>query len=490
MSLRGFLPGLALVASLSCEPDGPGPLVFQNRALRIFASGGLAGADSCSAGSAGLDTWCAFFGQKTSNTRGTDLWVVNASHFGGGSYPRCDGSDRDCRLIARGDHIVHWGFVGDTLLVDAVEEAAPAADRTANPVLAWRPDWDQAQTQTDVAVLGCWVDPQSKGVACLEPDGDGKPGVFRAGRLSTSNQRLTLIPGGRATPQFLPKSDGVVIAGASNLQRLDLTSGQVQSLTLPAETNFSVTDDEKWLLLPGKSRDDGTQETTLWALPFPNGGAKKALISHVTKHRWVRVPHGRGREVAAQVNDSSGQQRMWLAGPADDGSAITLDLGPWVDGTSSVTFDDAGFATLTGSDGVQLVALAANGPICKLAASGEPITQAVAVPSRNLALWTRGQTGHPTQGVRAPLDACDQSTVFANDAQKLQVAGAHLLFSDSTQHLRALQLLAADAEPVTIRDPDEVVTRWDYAPSADVLFLLMTSIFQATPQLFILAHPF
>jgi hypothetical protein len=154
----------------SCNLPGPSgnAVILQNGAVRIVDQASLAGKTPCSEGRGGLDRWCVFFKQKQSATRGQDVWAVNVSRIGRGENVQCNQPSPACVEVATGDHVVHWGFVADTLVIDGVPPGTSVSARVSAPVTAWRPDWESAVAVTSNPVSGCWVDVATESVACVE----------------------------------------------------------------------------------------------------------------------------------------------------------------------------------------------------------------------------------------------------------------------------------------------------------------------------------
>jgi hypothetical protein len=109
------------------------PSILQNGAVRIVDQASLAGKTPCSEGRGGLDRWCVFFKQKQSATRGQDVWAVNVSRIGRGENVQCNQPSLGLRGDRLGDHVVHWGFVADTLVIDGVPPGTSASARVSAP---------------------------------------------------------------------------------------------------------------------------------------------------------------------------------------------------------------------------------------------------------------------------------------------------------------------------------------------------------------------
>jgi hypothetical protein len=106
-------------------------------------------------------------------------------------------------------------------------------------------------------------------------------------------------------------------------------------------------------------------------------------------------------------------------------------------------------------------------------------------------IWVDAAVGTAGTGFRGSIADCSRAQVFASSVANLQVERSHdLLFLDSAKHLYHLDLSVPGAQPVSMRDPDEVVYRWAYAEGDDVLMLEMTSSFDTALRLYALRHPF
>ena len=493
---------------------------MQNGAVRIVDQASLAGGNPCSEGRSGLDRWCVFFKQKQSATRGQDVWAVNVSRMGRGEDVQCNQPSSACVSIALGDHVVHWGFVADTLIIDGVPPGAGAAARVSAPALAWRPDWGSAVAVTRNPVNGCWVDVATESVACLEEsagggdasvtnssdDDAGTPapavadaaaadaaGTFWAGRLTQGRRSLTVVPQGREMVQALAASDSVLILLSPGGARLHLDSGTVETLPTQINSQFGVTPDQAWLLwlVNQKSKLSGTR--SLVAAPFPAGGTRHALLGDVFRHHFVDGPRAAGADVVAIAAAADGTNHLMIAGPDASGAALSMDLGSWI-GTTTDTLNASsggGWAMVTDTQGTALISLLAPGPPCSLASSAIPFSQVLTVPAHDSVFWVDAAAGAAGNGYRSTLSVCSPANTFATSAASLALAADHhLLYLDSAKHLMHLDLATPDAAPGTMRDPDEVVYRWAYVPGEDLLLLDMTSSFDTAERLYVLRHPF
>lgn len=502
---------LVVVAVASCNLPAPsGTAVhLQNGAVRVSDQGSLAGQTPCSTGAGGLDRWCAFFKQAQSSTRGQDVWAIDVSRIGRGEDVQCNASGPACVLVAAGDHVVHAGFVGDTLIVDAVP--AGGGVRMLTPVVAWRPDWDQPQTLTEQPASACWSDDVTQAIACLEGDGDQgvaadggadvtpvdaastSAGVFRAGRLSRQQRSLVVVPQGRAMAQALPASDRLLVLLASGVAALDLGSGQVTTLSGLPSGGFAVTPDEHWSLSFINQKTDPAGTHSLVASPFPGGGPHHVLLPEVSRHAFAEGPRATGSDVMAVAAAADGTSHLVLAGPDASGAAVTRDLGAWagagagkLDATSA-----GGYAVVADTQGTLVLSLLGSGMPCALRGGVFPAAQVLTAPAVDQVLWVAAAAGSAGPGYRSSLATCAAGTSFSASATALQLDGsARLLFLDAQKHLLGLDLTMPAAVASSMRDQDEVVYRWAYVAADDVLMLEMTSIFDTETRLYALRQPF
>jgi hypothetical protein len=506
----------ALLAMASCNLPGPSgnTVILQNGAVRIVDQASLAGKTPCSEGRDGLDRWCVFFKQKQSETRGQDVWAVNISRLGRGEDVQCNQPSPACMEVATGDHVVHWGFVADTLIIDGVPPGTSASARVSAPVTAWRPDWESAVAVTSNPVSGCWVDATTESVACVEQGAGGldasaadsadadasasdagttEPGTFFAGRLTQSHRALTVVPQGRELVQALPASDSLLIYLSPGGARLHLDSGSVDILPAQINSQFAVTLDEVWLLWLINQKVNTAGTRSLVAAPFPAGGTRHVLLGDVFRHHFVEGPRAAGADVVAIAAASDGANHLMVAGPDATGAALWMDLGPWA-GTTTDKLDatsGGGYAVVADTQGTALLSLLAPGPPCFLGASTIPSSQVLTVPGHDSALWVDAAAGAAGTGYRSKLSECSAAQIFATSATSLEVdADRYLLYIDSSKHLMRLDLATPGATPVSMRDADEVVYRWAYVPGEDLLLLDMTSVFDTTERLYVLRHPF
>jgi len=489
-------------------------VILQNGAVRIADQASLAGKSPCSEGRAGLDRWCVFFKQKQSATRGQDVWAVNVSRLGRGENVLCNQPSPACVEVAPGDHVVHWGFVADTLVIDGVPPGTSASARVSTPVSAWRPDWDSAVAVTSNPVSGCWVDVATESVACVEPSTGGldasaadspdagtpasdagttEPGTFYAGRLTQSRRALTMVAQGRELVQALPASDSLLIYLSPGGARLHLDSGSVDILPTQINSQFAVTPDESWLLWLINQRVNTTGTRSLVAAPFPAGGTRHVLLGDVFRHHFVEGPRAAGADVVAIAAAADGTNHLMIAGPDANGAALAMDLGSWT-GTTADKLDASsggGYAVVADTQGTALLSLLSPGPPCLLGTSAIPSSQVLTVPSHDSVLWVDAAAGAAGTGYRGKLSDCAAARTFATSATSLELdADRYLLYLDSSKHLMRLDLAAPDATPVSMRDADEVVYRWAYVPAEDLLLLDMTSVFDTTERLYVSHHPF
>jgi len=490
----------------SCNLPGPAgnAVILQNGAVRIVDQASLAGKTPCSEGRAGLDRWCVFFKQKQTATRGHDVWAVNVSRLARGENVQCNQPSPACVEVAPGDHVVHWGFVADTLVIDGVPPGTSASARVSAPVTAWRPDWQSAAAMTSNPVNGCWVDVATESVACVEqgageldastPDaGTTELGSFYAGRLTPSRRALTVVPQGRELVQALAASDSLLIYLSPGGARLHLDSGSVDILPTQINSQFAVTPDERWLLwlINQKVNTSGTR--SLVAAAFPAGGTRQVLLGDVFRHQFVEGPRAAGADVVAIAAAADGTNHLMTAGPDAAGAALSMDLGSWT-GTTADKLDASsggGYAVVADTQGTALLSLLAPGPPCFLSASTMPSSQVLTVPGHDSVLWVDAAAGVAGTGYRGKLSDCSAAQTFATSATSLELdADRYLLYLDSSKHLMRLDLAAPGATPVSMRDADEVVYRWAYVPGEDVLLLDMTSVFDTAERLYVLRQPF
>lgn len=510
----------------SCNLPGPSGSVvhLQNGAVRIVDQANLAGKTPCSEGRGGLDRWCVFFKQKQSATRGQDVWAVNVSRIGRGENIQCNQPGPACVSLAVGDHVVHWGFVGDTLIIDGVPSGTSASAQVPAPVTAWRPEWDSAVTVTSNPVSACWVDVATESVACVEQGATGidasaidatatdasatdgstfdasvtdasaaAVGTFYAGRLTQSRYALTVVPQGRAQVQALVASDSLLVLLSPGVARVHLGSGTAEILPVQNNSLFGVTADENWLLwlINQKANLAGTH--SLVAATFPEGGTRHVLLGDVFRHHFVQGPRAVGADVVTVVANADGTNHLMLAGPDPSAAPLTTDLGPWT-GTTTDKLDATsgrGYAVVADTQGTAVLSLLGPGPLCFLGTSVVASSQVLTVPGLDAALWVDAAAGAAGTGYRSTLATCATAAAFASSATSLEVeAGQHLLYLDSAKHLLHLDLAAAGATPTSMRDPDEVVYRWAYVDREDVLLLEMTSAFDTAVRLYALRHPF
>jgi hypothetical protein len=492
---------LAFAIGPSCNLPGPeGNAVYlQNGAVRIVDQGNLAGQTPCSEGRGGLDRWCVFFKQKQTETRGQDVWAVNVSRIGRGENVQCNQPGPACVSLATGDHVVHWGFVADTLIIDGVPAGTSAANLMPTPVTAWRPDWASPVTVTSEPVSACWTDATTESVACVEPGAASDAsandaGTFYAGRLTQTQHSLTVVPQGREAVQALTTSDCLLVwLSPSGAARVHLGSGTVEVLPAEITSAFNVTPDEKWFLWSIGQKSDLTGTHSLVATAFPQGGARHVLLGDVARHHFVQGPRAAGADVVAITTSTDGADNLMLTGPDSNGTSLSTDLGAWM-GTTTSTLDATsadGFAVVADTQGTAVVPLLASGEPCFFGTSVIPSSQIVMVPSLDSALWVDAAAGVAGIGYRRTLATCAKAVKFAASAMALEVESEnHLLYLDSAKDLYRLDLSVAGAVPTSMRDPDEVVYRWAYAAADDVLLLEMTSSFDTAIRLYALRNPF
>ena len=501
-------------------------MILQNGAVRIVDQASLAGKTPCSEGRGGLDRWCVFFKQKQSATRGQDVWAVNVSRIGRGEDVQCNQPGSACVQVALGDHVVHWGFVADTLVIDGVPPGTIATARVSAPVTAWRPDWESAVAVTVNPVSGCWVDAATESVACVEQGAGGLDasagdfseidagtttdatnadasasdagaialGTFYAGRLTQSRRALTVVPQGREEVQALAASDSLLVFLSSDGgARVHLDTGSVEVLPTQINSQFGVTPDESWLLWLVNQKTNVTGTRSLVASPFPAGGTRHVLLGDVFRHHFVDGPRAAGADVVAIAGASDGTNHIMVAGPDTAGAALWTDLGSWT-GTATDRLDASsggGYAVVADTQGTALLSLLAPGPPCFLTTSTIPSAQVLTVPSLDSVLWVDAATSVAGTGYRGELSACSVAETFATSAMSLELdADRYLLYVDSARHLMRLDLAAPAATPVSMRDADEVVYRWAYVNEEDLLLLDMTSVFDTAERLYVLRHPF
>ena len=474
-------------------------MILQNGAVRIVDQASLAGKTPCSEGRGGLDRWCVFFKQKQSATRGQDVWAVNVSRLGRGENVQCNQPSPACVQIALGDHVVHWGFVADTLVIDGVPPGTAATARVSAPVTAWRPDWDGAVAVTNNPVSGCWVDVATESVACVElgagiPDaGTTELGTFYAGRLTQSRRTLSVVLQGREAVQALAPSDSLLVFLSPGGARLHLDTGNIEILPTQINSQFAVTPDESWLLWLVSQRGDISGTRSLVAAPFPAGGTRHVLLGDVFRHHFVDGPRAAGADVVTIAAASDGTNHLMIAGPDRAGAALSMDLGSWT-GTTTDLLDassDGGYAVVADTQGTAWLSLLAPGPPCFLGASAIPSSQVLTVPGYDSVFWVDAATGVAGVGYRGTLSACSAATTFAPSVASFELdADRYLLYVDSAKHLMRLDLAAPGAAPVSMRDADEVVYRWAYVHGEDLLLLDMTSAFDTAERLYVLRHPF
>jgi hypothetical protein len=495
----------SVVAFLLASCHWPGPegdaVVLQNGAVRLVEQGNLAGSAPCSEGRGGLDRWCVFFKQKQSNTRGQDVWALNVSRVGRGEDTGCDTPGPGCVQIASGDHLVHWGFVADTLILDGAPAAAMVAAQLHVPVTAWRPGWASAVAVTVNPVSACWTDVATESVECIEASSGGldaavdlataPPGTFYAGRLTLSRATLTVVPEGRTLVQALAASDSLLVDGSSGIARVHLDSGTTEVISAQVGSVLGVTPDERWFLSSTVQKSDVTGTRSLVAAPFPQGGARHVLLGNVLRHALVQGPRATGADVLAVSVASDGVNHLFLVGPDATGAPVSTDLGPWA-GTSTDNLDASsggGYALVADTQGTVVLSLLAPGLPCVLGTSTAPLSQVATAVDE--VIWVDAAVGTAGTGFRGSIADCSRAQVFASSVANLQVERSHdLLFLDSAKHLYHLDLSVPGAQPVSMRDPDEVVYRWAYAEGDDVLMLEMTSSFDTALRLYALRHPF
>jgi hypothetical protein len=495
------------VAFLMVSCHWPGPegdaVVLQNGAVRLVEQGNLAGQTPCSEGRGGLDRWCVFFKQKQSNTRGQDVWALNVSRVGRGESAGCDKPGPGCVPIVSGDHLVHWGFVADTLILDGAPATVMATASLNAPVTAWRPGWASAVAVTANPVSACWADVATESVACVELGSAGvdasvdastsPPGTFYAGRLTLSRPTLTVVPEGRTLVQALAASDSLLVDGSSGVARVHLDSGTTEMLSAQVGSIVGVTPDEQWFLSSAVQKSDVTGTRSLLAAPFPQGGVRHVLLGNVLRHALMQGPRATGADVLAVSIASDGANHLFLVGPNSTGAPVSTDLGPWA-GTSTDKLDASsgdGYAVVADTQATAVLSLLAPSLPCVLGTSVVPLSQVATVPAVGDVIWVDAAAGAAGTGFGGSLAGCTKAEVFASSAASLQVERSHdLLFIDSAKHLYHLDLSLPGAQPISMRDPDEVVYRWSYADSDDVLILEMTSSFDTAIRLYALRQPF
>ena len=495
----------------ACNLPGPtDPAVrLQNGAVRVIDQASLAGQTPCSEGRGGLERWCVFFKQKQSTTRGQDVWAVNVSRLADGDDLACNQPGPGCVEISAGDHVVHWGFIADTLVIDGVPAGTSTANQASAPVTVWRPDWESAAPVTGKPVSACWVDATTESLACVEQGaatgdagatdasavdaGAAEVGMFYAGRLSRSRRSLAVVPQGRELAQALAPSDSLLVLLAPGVAQVHLDSGTVEVLNTQVAGLFSVTPDQSWLLFLGNQKSDASGTHSLFAAPFPAGSPRHALLGSVVRHRFVQGPRAAGADALAIAVNTDGTNHLMLAGPDANAAPLTTDLGSWT-GTTADKLDATsaeGTAVVADTQGTALVSLLAPSAPCLLGTSVIPSSQVVLAPSLDSLLWVDAVAGTAGTGYRGKLSTCATVETFADSAVGLQiVAGRQLLFLDSAKHLLRLDLATPGATAAAMRDPDEVVYRWAYVEGADLLLLDMTSVFDTAERLYVLRHPF
>jgi hypothetical protein len=499
-------------------------MILQNGAVRIVDQASLAGKTPCSEGRGGLDRWCAFFKQKQSATRGQDVWAVDVSRIGRGENVQCNQPSSACVPVALGDHVVHWGFVADTLVIDGVPPGTIATGRVSAPVTAWRPDWEGAVAVTVNPASGCWVDVATESVACVElgqggldasatdstvidagmtdstnPDASASDagvvslGTFYAGRLTQSRRALTVVPQGREEVQALAASDSLLVFLSPGGARVHLDTGSVEILPAQINSQFGVTPDERWLLSLINQKVDTTGTRSLVASPFPAGGTRDVLLGDVFRHHFADGPRAPGADVVAIAGASDGTNHLMVAGPDGVGAALWTDLGLWT-GTTTDKLDASsanGYAVVADTQGTALLSLLAPAPPCFLTTSTIPSSQVLTVPALDTVLWADAAAGTAGTGYANTLSACSVPETFAPSAMSLELdADRYLLYLDSAKHLMRLDLATPAGTPVSMRDADEVVYRWAYVHEEDLLLLDMTSVFDTAERLYVLRHPF
>ena len=513
LSLTAFMripSGALLLTFLLASCHWPGPegnaVVLQNGAVRLVEQGNLAGQTPCSEGRGGLDRWCVFFKQKQSNTLGQDVWAFNVSRVGRSEDTACNTPGPGCVQIASGNHLVHWGFVADTLILDGAPATAMAAAQLNLPVTAWRPGWASAVAVTANPVSACWSDIATESVGCVEQGPGGvdaavdastsPPGTFYAGRLTLGRTTLTVVPEGRTVVQALAASDSLLVDSSSGVVRLHLDSGATETLSassVPVGSVLGVTPDEQWFLLSTTQKSDAAGTRALSAAPFPQGGSRHVLLGNVLRHALMQGPRATGADVLAVSIAADGANHLMLVGPDATGAPVTTDLGRWA-GTSTDKLDassDGGYAVVTDTQGTDVLSLLAPTLPCVLGTSVVPLSQVATVPALGTVIWVDAAAGAAGTGFDGSVAGCMKAQVFATSAASLQVERNHdLLFLDSAKHLYHLDLSAPGAQPASMRDPDEVVYRWAYAEGDDVLTLEMTSSFDTAIRLYALRHPF
>jgi hypothetical protein len=488
----------------SCHWPGPegDAVVLQNGAVRLVQQGNLAGPTPCSEGRGGLDRWCVFFKQKRSSTRGQDVWALNVSRVGRGEDTGCDKPGPGCVQIASGDHLVHWGFVADTLILDGAPATTMATAQLHAPVTAWRPGWTSAVAVTVNPVGACWVDVVTESVACVEASvggsdaGTSPPGTFYAGRLTLRQPTLAVIPEGRTLVQALAASDSLLVDASSGLVRVHLDSGTAEALPALATqvgSAIGVTSDEQWLLGSMLQKSDVAGTRSLVAVPFPQGGSRHVLLANVLRHAMMQGPRTTGADVLAVSVASDGANHLFLVGPDATGAPLATDLGSWA-GASADKLDASsggGYAVVADTQGTVVLSLLAPGLPCVLGTSTVPLSQVATATAAGDVLWVDAAAGAAGTGFAGSIAGCAKAQIFAPSAANLEVERSHdLLFLDTAKHLYHLDLSAPGAQPLSLRDPDEVVYRWAYAESDDVLMLEMTSSFDTAIRLYALRHPF
>lgn len=505
---RQLASGFCLLVA-ACNVPGPaGDAVrLQNGAVRVVDQASLAGQTPCSEGRGGLDRWCVFFRQKQTTTYGQDLWAVDVSRILRGENLQCNQDGPGCVEILPGNHLVHWGFIADTLLIDGAPEGNSAVAQVFAPVSAWRPDWSAAVQVTSKPASACWTDEATESVACVEQgvqDADAaaaagidagavQPGAFYAGRLTADRRTLTLVPQGHDFAQAIAATDSMLVFLSPGVAQIELTSGTVNVLNTQVGSLFAVTPGQSWLLWMASQKSDLTGTHSLVAAPFPAGGARHVLLGNVLRHHFVEGPRATGADVLAVVAGSDGTNHLMLAGPDGSAAPIISDLGAWT-GTTADKLDASsgnGFAVVADTQGTAVLGLLAPDTPCLLGTSVIPSSQVLLAPSLDGVLWVDAAAGTAGTGYRGQLSACAPPQAFATSAVGLQVvANRQLLFLDSAKYLLRLDLATAGATAVAMRDPDEVVYRWAYVDSADALVLDMTSVFDTSERLYVLRKAF
>jgi hypothetical protein len=304
---------------------------------------------------------------------------------------------------------------------------------------------------------------------------------------------LTVVPEGRTLVQALAASDSLLVDGSSGVARVHLDSGTTEMLSAQVGSIVGVTPDEQWFLSSAVQKSDVTGTRSLLAAPFPQGGARHVLLGNVLRHALMQGPRATGADVIAVSIASDGANHLFLVGPNTTGAPVSTDLGPWA-GTSTDKLDASsgdGYAVVADTQATAVLSLLAPSLPCVLGTSVVPLSQVATVPAVGDVIWVDAAAGAAGTGFGGSLAGCTKAQVFASSAASLEVERSHdLLFIDSAKHLYHLDLSLPGAQPLSMRDPDEVVYRWSYADSDDVLILEMTSSFDTAIRLYALRHPF